>query len=102
MAPVSVTQAAVGRSTVLALDNFANPFNIGLHIVVTGSATFNIEISPQDAMDAVPTVWTAPAGLSGLSASAAVDLQIPARAISINMTAGTGSVTLYLVQAGER
>jgi len=102
MTPISVSQTGVGRSTVVALDNFTNPYNVGLHYIVTGTATFSFEITPQDAMDATPTVWNAPTGFSGLSASGAQAMTIPARAISINVTAGAGTVTLYVVQAGLR
>lgn len=102
MTPISTSQTGTGRSAIIALDNFTNPFNVGLHYVVSGVATFNLEITPQDAMDATPTVWAAPTGLSGLTASGVQATTITARAISINVTAGTGSVTLYVVQAGLR
>jgi hypothetical protein len=102
MTPVSVTQIGTGRSTVVAIDNFTNPFNVGLITTLSGTATYNIEISPQDAMDAAPTVWGVPAISNGLTAAAAVALTVPARALSINITSGTGTVTAYVVQAGIR
>lgn len=102
MTPISTSQTGTGRSTVLSLDNMTDPFNVGLHYVVTGTATFNIEVTPQDPMDAAPTVWNTPSGLSALTASGVQNTIIPARAIAINVTAGTGSVTLYIVQAGLR
>ena len=40
--------------------------------------------------------------LSALTASATNQLVVPAKAVSINITAGTGSVTLYVMQAGLR
>lgn len=102
MTPISVTQTGVGDSSVLALDNMTDPYNVGLHYVVTGSATFDIQITPQDPVDAAPTVWNAPSGLTGLTASGVQGTIIPARGIRIHQTAGTGSVTLYVVQAGLR
>ena len=102
MTPISTSQTGTGRSAVVAIDNFTNPFNVGMHYVITGAATFNVEITPQDAMDATPTVWNAPSGFSGLTASGAQAMTVPARAVSINVTAGAGSVTLYVVQAGLR
>lgn len=102
MTPISVAQTGVGRSAVIAVDNFTNPFNLGLITTLTGSATYNIEITPQDPMDAAITVWGAPTGTTGLTTASALSLTIPARAVSINITAGAGTVTLYIVQAGLR
>lgn len=102
MTPVTLTKTGTGRSNIYAADSFANPFNIGLVIVVTGTATANIEISMDDPMTAAPTVWAVPTGLSALTASANAALTTPCHAVSINVTAGTGTVTAYLVQAGRR
>lgn len=102
MTPISVSQSGTGRSAVVAIDNFTNPFNVGMYYAVTGVATFNIEITPQDPMDATPTVWNIPSGFSGLTAAGVQAMTIPARAVSINVTAGGGTVTLYVVQAGLR
>jgi hypothetical protein len=102
MTPISVAQTGVGRSTVVAVDNFTNPFNLGLITTLSGSATYNIEITPQDSMDAAPTVWGTPAATTGLTTASALSLTVPARALSINVTAGAGTVTLYVVQAGLR
>ena len=115
MTPVSVSLTTTGaaRSAAVAVDNFTNPFNIGLIAVASGTVTYNIEISPQDPMDAGYTVsganWAAPVlpsplTVTGLTGSVAVPLTVPCRAVSINVTATTGSatVTLYLVQAGLR
>lgn len=102
MTPISVSRTGVGRSVVRALDNFTDPFNVGLYYVVTGTATFSLELTPDDPSDGTPTTWLATSALTGLSASGVQQLVIPARGISINITSGTGSVTLYILQAGLR
>jgi hypothetical protein len=102
MTPITVTQTNTGQTAAVAVDNFTNPFNIGLITTITGSPTYNIEVTPQDPMDATPTVWVPPTALTGLTAATALSLSIPCRALRINVTAGTGSVTLYIVQAGLR
>jgi hypothetical protein len=56
MTPMTLAKTGTGRSAVIASDSFQNPFNVGLVIVVTGTATFNIEISMDDPMLAAPTV----------------------------------------------
>jgi hypothetical protein len=102
MSPIVLSQTGVGRSPVAALDFFREYFNVGLYAVVTATPTYNIEITPQDPSDGAPTVWMSPGGLTGLTANALNDLLTVAKGISINITAGPGSVTLYVVQAGTR
>jgi hypothetical protein len=102
MTPVTISKTNTGRSTIIASDSFQTPFNVGLIVTVTGTATYNIEISMDDPMLATPTVWAAPTGFSGLTASANGSITVPHHALSINITSGTGTVTAYIVQAGVR
>ena len=102
MTPVTISKTGTGRSTIIASDSFQTPFNVGLIIVVSGTATYNIEISMDDPSTGTPTVWAAPTGFSALSASTSGSITIPHHALSINVTAGSGSVTAYVVQSGVR
>jgi len=101
MTPVSIT-TATGRSGIAQVDNFNTPFNVGLHISITGTPTYNVELTPQDPMDATPTIWAAAPGLSAQTTAQVVSMTVPCRGISLNLTGGSGSVTAYVVQAGER
>lgn len=102
MTPITISQTGTGRSAVVVPDSFQNPFNVGILITVTGVATFNIEMSMDDAMEATPTVWAAATGFIGLSASTVGSMTIPCHALSINVTAGAGTVSAKIVQAGVR
>ena len=106
MTPISVSQTGTGRSAVIAVDNFTNPFNIGLYASLTGSATYNVEISPDDPMDAgyvaSSATWFAAPNFSTLSAASSGQLVVPCKAVSINITANTGTVSLKIMQAGLR
>lgn len=102
MTPVIISKTGVGRSPVIASDSFKTPFNVGLIIVVSGTATFNIEISMDDPSTGTPTIWAAPTGFSALTASTSGSITVPHHAMSINITSGTGSVTAYVVQSGVR
>lgn len=102
MTPVNISKTGTGRSAIAAIDSMTNPVNVGIAIVVDGTATFNIETSMEDPVLGTPTVWSIPASLSGLTASAVVALTIPCHAVSINVTAGTGTVSASIVQAGVR
>lgn len=102
MTPVTISRTNTGRSTIIASDSFQNPFNVGLIITITGTPTYNIEISMDDPTIGTPTVWAAPTGFSALTAAANGSITVPHHALSINITGGTGTVTAYIVQAGMR
>lgn len=107
MQSVSVTQSGAGSSAVEALSYFTNPFNVGLGAVLTGTATFTVEYSMQDPMDAgyvaANATWFPVTGLSAVSATTGAALTIPCRAIRVTLAGGsTGDVTLYIQQAGTR
>lgn len=100
----TITATGVSRSNVCAVDDFQTPFNIGIGAKLTGTATFNIEYSFDDPMadgyTAAGATWYIAPSLGTLSASTGGSLTIPCKAISINITADTGSVTATIIQAG--
>ena len=107
MTPISVSKTGTGRSAAIAVDNFLNPFNVGIGAAIpSGAATFNVEYSFDDPMDAGYTVagatWYVASGFSGVTASTGGSLTVPCKAICINITSGTGTVTAQIVQAGTR
>jgi hypothetical protein len=102
MTPVTISKTGTGRSAVIASDSFQNPFNVGIIAVVSGTATFNIEISMDDPSVVTPSVWAIDAGFSAKTASTNGSITVPHHALSINVTSGTGTVTAYIVQAGIR
>ena len=100
----TITATGVSRSNVCAVDDFQTPFNIGIGAKLTGTATFNIEYSFDDPMadgyTAAGATWYVASGFSALSATTGGAFTVPCKAISINITANTGSVTATIVQAG--
>lgn len=105
MTPISVTQTNTGRS-VIAVDNFLNPFNIGVAAAeVSGSATADVQYSFDDPMDdgyvASSATWYNAPSLASLSSSTSAAFTVPCKALCINVT-GTGVWTLTIVQAGTR
>ena len=102
MTPVTISKTGTGRSAVIASDSFQNPFNVGIVAVVSGTATFNIEISMDDPSNSTPSVWAVDAGFSAKTASTNGSITVPHHALSINVTSGSGTVTAYIVQAGIR
>jgi hypothetical protein len=105
MTPITVTQTNAGRA-VIAVDNFLNPFNIGVAAKeVSGSTTGSVQYSFDDPMDAgyvaASATWYDAPNLSNLSATASGAFIIPCKAICMYLN-GTGVWTLTIVQAGTR
>ena len=100
----TITKTGTGRSSVCAVDDFQTPFNIGIGAALTGTATFNIEYSFDDPMadgyTAAGATWYIASGFSGVSASTGGSFTVPCKALSINITANTGTVTATIIQAG--
>lgn len=107
MIPPSVSQSGTGRSGVLAVDPMTNPFNVGIATAVTyGAAVFNIEYSFDDPAEVgyspAASTWYIATGFNGISDATAGALTVPCRAVSINITSGSGTVKLTTTQAGLR
>ena len=100
----TITATGVSRSNVCAVDDFQAPFNIGIGAKVTGTATFNVEYSMDDpaaaGYTAAGAAWYVATGFSGATASTGGALTVPCKAISINITANSGTVTATIIQAG--
>ena len=100
----TITATGVSRSNVCAVDDFQAPFNIGIGAKLTGTATFNIEYSFDDPMadgyTAAGATWYIAPSLGTLSATTGGAFTIPCKALSINITANSGSVTATIIQAG--
>lgn len=98
-----VTLAAVAVSAPIPLDRSANPFSVGLRLVVTGVNTSSVEVTEDDVFD--PTVtptWTALTAMSGLSATTTGNIAFNVTAVRLNMTAFTsGSAKLQVMQGKQ-
>ena len=109
MRPVVVSQTGVGYSPPVVLDQYLTPQNTGLAAIVLGTATYALEISQDDPFAAYATNyntngnWIALTGFSpAVTTSMFSNIALPAKAVRINLAAGTGTVTLTVNQAGVR
>lgn len=100
----SLTKTGTGRSGICVVDDFQTPFNIGIAVSISATATFTVEYSLDDptaaGYDPATAAWFVAPGFTSGSAAVAGALTIPCRAISLNVSASTGSVTAKIVQAG--
>jgi len=88
----------------IPLDYFANPNNITLSVLVTGTATYTVQYTFDLVQD---SDWTAASGnwvdhlsLTAQTATKDSNLAYPATAVRIKQTAGSGSVRFTVIQAG--
>jgi len=104
MRPIRITVDGVGVSLPIPIDQYLNPTDIGLGVTVTGAATYTIEHTFDDVFDPgfdpVTAQWFPHPTLAGLAVSADGNYAFPPSACRINQTAGVGSTTLNLIQAG--
>ena len=102
---VSYTVTGAGTSPIYGCDNFQAPFNIGYGTTISATATFKIEYTfddiTADGYVASSGTWFTVSGTSG-STAVSGSFTIPCRGIRLNVSASTGSMTLFLQQAGER
>lgn len=100
----ALTKTGTGRSAICVVDDFQTPFNIGIAVTLSSTATFTVEYSLDDpnAVGYSPSTanWFVAPGFTSGSAAVAGALTIPCRAISVNASANAGTVTANIVQAG--
>lgn len=106
MQSITTSQTGTGTSTVVGVDYMIAPFAVGLGAVVSGTVTFTIEYTMQDPMDAgfnpATASWFPVTGMTSISATTGASLTVPCRGVRINVSSGSGTVTLYVQQAGTR
>lgn len=101
MRPVSVTVSAVAISNPIVMDYMKDPFAVGLGVKVTGTITYSVQHTFDDVYDSTVTpTWFDNTSLAAQTANKDGNYAFPVRAIRLNNTAGTGSATLTVIQAG--
>lgn len=103
MRPVIYTVTGVGNSPVYAMDLYISPANVGLAVTVSGTITYTVQYTFDDVFAAgynpATGNWFNHPTLTG-SSSANSNIAYPATGIRLNTSAGTGSATLTIIQAG--
>lgn len=105
MAVNTISKTGTGSSGIYAVDYFRCPVNVGIQAVLSGTATYTVEYTLDDILDAnfnaATATWTgATTDLTGASASKNGVLTVPCRGIRLTIASGTGSVVVTLCQAG--
>lgn len=100
MKPITVTVSSLAVSAWQPVDNKLTPFNVGLGVVSTGTATYTVEHTFDNIQDPDITPFAFQnEGLTAETANSDGNYSFPVRAIRLNVTAYTsGAVTLTILQ----
>lgn len=103
MRPVTLSQTGVGNSVPIPVDIYLTPFNVTLAVEVTGTVTYSVVWTTDDVWNIVAGSlnWNAAASnLTGATTNQIGSLVSPVSAVQLQVTGGTGTATLRVVQAG--
>lgn len=99
MRPVTVSVTGVGTSAVVPLDYLQDTFKVGFGAVVSGTATYTIQHTFDNVLDSTVTpTWFNHADVVGATTSRDGNYAFPVRGMRVNLTVGTGTVTLTVLQ----
>lgn len=105
--PVRVTLSAAEPSSVIPLDTYRTPFNIGIGCALSAGATltYTLQYTYDDVQAAgfnpATATWFDHATLAAKTTSSDGNIVVPVAAVRLNVTAYTsGSVVMTVIQAG--
>lgn len=100
-----ITQAGVGSSPVFKPNTNLLPFQITLQTVVTGTVTYTVEYTKDNvhlrSYDPSAGNWVGKTGMVDATGNVEGTFISPVTGIRVVQSAGSGSVVLQIVQAGD-
>lgn len=107
MRPIRVTASAAGALAPVPLNNYSDPFNVGIGVSLSAGAslTYSVEHTFDDVFAAgfnpSTATWFTNTGLSAKTASSDGNYAFPVVAVRLNVTSYTGgSATMTVIQSG--
>lgn len=100
-ANIITAYASIGASAWVPMDTYRTPFSISCSAVISGSPTYNVEYTLDDVQNTAitPTAYS-DFLVTGATANTNSATTIPVTAVRVNITSGSGSVTLTVIQSG--
>ena len=105
MRPTVISQTGIGTSSPARLNVIQSDFKVGIGAVVSGTATYTIQHSFDDPGDyssasdyGTNATWFPHEDLAAQTASADGNYAYPVQASRVNITSGTGTVTVTYLQ----
>ena len=95
----TVAKTGVGSSSAIVVNTNISPVNIGFGVIVTGSATYTVQHTFDDPATGFSTWFSHPTVVDETTNQDG-NYAFPVTGIKVLVTAGAGTATLKLVQAG--
>ena len=94
------TKTGVGSSNVLPMDTYISPFNVGFGVKVTGTVTYSIQHTFDNVQTVASPTWFTHPTIAAKSDNQDGNYAFPVAAIKVLVTAGAGTATATVIQAG--
>ena len=95
----TVSQTGVGSSNALVMNTNISPFNVGFGVVVTGTVTYTVQHTFDDPAIGFST-WFSHPSVAAETTNQDGNYAFPVTGIKLLVSAGDGTATLNLIQAG--
>ena len=104
MRPTVFTVTGVGTSNVCPTDHYVSPYNVALNVNVSGVITYTVQYTFDNVFangyNPATGNWTDHPTLTAQTTTKDSNIAYPVMGIRLKTTAGTGSATLTIIQAG--
>jgi hypothetical protein len=94
------TKTGVGSSNVLVTDTYISPFNVGFGVVVTGTVTYTVQHTFDNPQTTASPTWFPHPTIAAKIDNQDGNYAFPVAAVKVLVTAGTGTATMTMIQAG--
>lgn len=95
----TVSKTGTGSSSALVMNTNISPFNVGFGVVVTGTVTYSVQHTFDDPAVGF-TTWYSHPTIAAKTDNQDGNYAFPVTGIKVLVTAGSGSATMNLLQAG--
>ena len=95
----TVSKTGTGSSSALVMNTNVSPFNVGFGVEVTGTVNYTVQHTFDDPAVGF-TTWFSHPTVAGETANADGNYAFPVTGVKVLVTAGDGTATMNLIQAG--
>jgi len=95
----TVSKTGTGSSSALVMNTNISPFNVGFGVIATGTVTYTVQHTFDDPAVGF-SVWYSHPTIAAKTDNQDGNYAFPVTGIKVLVTAGTGTATLNLIQAG--
>ena len=95
-----VSKTGTGSSSIIPMNLDSTPFNVGFGVVASGTVTYTVQHTFDNPWTTTNPTWFDHPTVASETASADGNYAFPVAAIKVAVTAGTGTATLTVIQAG--